>query len=326
MSVFERCALIVSFALAGGVVLLAATAPIDRATAVPVPRLSMEMPTADFGELPGFETAARAPGPTEPVTTDSLFDAFQRAGYDLQAVLNGKSHVPRILLASLPADLREVRETAVRKAAFFQAILPLVLQVNEDILADRKRIWRLRTERRLGHRLAAADRLWLAMIGELYGVARDDLDGLLRRVDIVPPSLALAQAAEESGWGTSRFVREGNAIFGQYTFSKRSGLLPLRRDPGQLHRIRAFDSLLESVRAYTLNLNTHRAYRTFRNGRADYRRRGQAIDGMALARSLTAYSERGPAYVESIRTIIRANGLETLDVVKLSLSEHDPTT
>ena len=173
-------------------------------------------------------------------------------------------------------------------------MLPIVLQVNEEIMAERKRLWALRTRLRMGRRLDAIERLWLIVRAERYGVARGDIDGLLRRLDVIAPSMALAQAAEESGWGTSRFARQGNAIFGQWVFAEPGALTPMRRDKGKAHGIRTFASLLDGARSYARNLNSHRAYGAFRALRAKLRRAGKPLDGALLAGTLVRYSKRGP--------------------------------
>ncbi len=266
-------------------------------------------------QLPGLQPVA---GMAVRLTVRKLSDAFQRMGYDLQTVLSGDGRVPRLFLAGLPSDLADVRDTTVRKAIFFQSVLPLILQINEEVLADRRRLWQLRYHLRLGERLNATDRLWLAVMAKRYGVKRGDIDALLNRVDIVPVSLALAQSAEESGWGTSRFGRDGNALFGMWTTARDGGMTPLRRDPGKTHKVKAYGSLLESVRSYVRNLNRHRAYRQFRRARARMRRAGAPLEGAVLAGELTAYAERGADYVAAIRTIIEANGLRRLDDARLS--------
>jgi Bax protein len=250
-------------------------------------------------------------------TVGTLSSPLPSLGYDLEPILAGDGRVPRIFLASFPPDLAQIREVAVRKAIFFKTVLPLILQVNEEILADRRRLWRLKSQLRMGEQLGALDRLWLSVVAERYGVERGDLNGLLERVDVIPPSLALAQSAEESGWGTSRFVREGNALFGQWVFARDGHLTPRARDSGKTHKVKAFDNLIDSVRAYAENLNSHRAYGTFRRTRAAMRRERQPLDGAVLAETLTRYSERRWAYVRSIRTIIAVNGLSTLDGARL---------
>ena len=250
-------------------------------------------------------------------TTQALSEMFNQLGYDLDLVRSGKANVPRLFLASLPGDLKDIRETRVRKTLFFKTVLPLILQVNEEILGDRRRLWRLHFQRGLGLKFGPADRLWLMVMAERYNLKNGTIDNLLKRVDIVPPSLALAQAAEESGWGTSRFVREGNAVFGQWTFSDTGNLMPARRDENKTHKIRAFPSLLESVRAYAHNLNTHPAYRQMRRIRHGLRLKGAPLEGLLMAGDLKNYSVRGEKYVETIKALIEANNLQRFDDARL---------
>lgn len=259
--------------------------------------------------------------PNDSVT--ALHDWFAELNYDLEHIRDGRAQVPPAYLASLPPDLGKVRETAKRKRLFFQAVLPLILRANQEILADRKRLWQLHADKRLGRKLAPADRLWLRVLADRYKVDADNLPALIRRVDVIPPSMALAQAAEESGWGTSRFARQGNAIFGQWTTSEGEGLVPLERDEDKDHKVRAFRKLIDSVQAYMLNLNTHRAYRELRRARATLRQSGLPIAGLSLSRFLHRYSERGDKYVDAIRAMIRGNGLERLDDARL-LKGQDP--
>ncbi|MCF3627831.1 glucosaminidase domain-containing protein [Thalassospiraceae bacterium LMO-SO8] len=253
--------------------------------------------------------------PKDSVT--ALHDWFAELNYDLDHIQDGNAHVPPAFLASLPPDLGNVPETAMRKRLFFQAVLPLILRANQEILTDRKRLWQLHADQRLGRRIAPADRLWLTAMAERYKVPADNLALLIRRIDVIPPSMALAQAAEESGWGTSRFARQGNAIFGQWTTADGPGLVPRDRDGDKDHKVRAFNKLIDSVRAYMLNLNTHRAYRELRRARAALRRSGEPLNGHTLARFLHRYSERGDDYVGAIRAMIEANGLDRLDDARL---------
>lgn len=244
---------------------------------------------------------------------------IEALSYDLDAVIEGHGEVPRITLASLPSDIARIRETSERKAVFFKTVLPLVLQVNEQIVSDRERLWDLHTQMQAGTSVEAVDRLWLAVMASRYGVRRGDVAALLSRHDVVPPSLAIAQAATESAWGTSRFVQEGNAMFGQWTFTaKDAGIVPKGRIQGKTHRIRAFDSLYDSVASYVLNLNKHRAYKEFRQVRADMRAKGKTLDGMLLASTLHRYSERGAAYVSELHAIIGGNDLALFDGARLS--------
>lgn len=246
-----------------------------------------------------------------------LTETFRQLGYDLDSVGAGKAEVPRLFLASLPGDLKEVPETHVRKSLFFQAVLPLVLQANEEILRDRRRLWNIHYQQSLGQKPGPADRLWLKVMAERYDVKKSGIEALLKRVDIIPPSLALAQAAEESGWGTSRFVRDGNAVFGQWTFSETGSLVPAKRDNGKSHKIKAFSSLLDSVRSYVHNLNTHAAYRQMRRVRQGLRLIGAPLEGLLLAENLKSYSQRGGEYVETIKVLIKTNNLHLLDDARL---------
>ncbi len=254
-------------------------------------------------------------------TAETLSKVFERIGYNLNDVGVGGIAVPRLFLASLPTDLAEMRHTEKRKTLFFRAVLPLVLQANDEIKEERQRLLDLNLRLNAGESLPAVDRLWLIVMAERYKFKRIDMAKLLKRVDVVPVSLALAQAAEESGWGTSRFSREGNAIFGEWTFASRDGLVPRKREIGKSHKVRVFKSLLGSVRAYVHNLNTHRAYRGFRILRNQMRASGTPIRGRQLSKTLTSYSERGAEYIKGLRAIISGNRLERLDNAKLSRSQ-----
>ncbi|MEK9684465.1 MAG: glucosaminidase domain-containing protein [Rhodospirillaceae bacterium] len=224
--------------------------------------------------------------------------------------------VPRLILHSLPKDIHQVSQPNLRKILFMKTALPLILDVNEKILADRARVQRLQKQLAFGQSLSGTELSWLKSKSAEYGFGavnknlnKLNFKNLLRRLDILPPSLALAQAAEESGWGTSRFAREGNALFGQRTWKGSDGLVPEKRSEGETFRVRAFKNLLESVWAYAFNLNTHRAYKNFRLVRENLRYSGEALAGSRLIETLTPYSERGDEYVQSIKDLIRINSL-----------------
>jgi len=279
------------------------SAPVDRAP----DRAAMASPPA----------AARI-GHVADARIDDLSTLFQRAGYELDRIRRGVRKVPPILVDRVPIDLASLASPGERKRLFIKLALPLVLTANQRILDDRERLMALRQRMRNGVRsLGPRDSLWIARMHARYGLDRYDLDALLERMDIVPPSLALAQAAEESGWGTSRFVREGNALFGQHTYKPGQGLVPARRDPGNTHEVRIFNRLLDSVASYMFNLNSHPAYREFRRARAIQRRSRGSLDGFALVATLTRYSERGGAYIKTIRSIIETNGLAAFDQASL---------
>ena len=247
------------------------------------------------------------------VAASAVIARFESISYDLDRVREAASPVPRLFLEALPRDLADMSPVSAKKHLFVQAVLPIVLQVNEEITSARWRLERLADRLKRADTLSPADREWLVAMADLYGPNPFDVQELLNRMDVVPPSLALAQAAEESGWGTSRFARQGNALFGQYTYNAKPGIVPAQRDADRRHRVRSHDNLLAAVRAYVHNLNSHWAYEDFRHRRAQLRRSGSQLDGHALAGELASYSERRGAYVESIRQIIRQNRLGDFD-------------
>jgi len=326
---FERGALALVGAFVSVLISVAWLNPPESGTASPRASIGKAEPLIlSGGLLPGFVTSAPiedlngfdvAAGPVGS-SAKTLHKTFGRLGYQLDKVMSDNHPVPRVFLTSLPGDLSRVPENKQRKAIFFQALLPLVLQVNEEILNDRRRLWKLRYQTALGQKPSAADRLWLRVMTERYKVKAGEIDALFSRIDVVPTSLALAQAAEESGWGTSRFAREGNAMFGQWARASSKGLVPLKRDKGKSHKVQSFETLIDSVRAYTLNLNSHRAYKGFRSTRQSIRRSGSAIGGRVLAGKLHKYSERGVDYVIALRNLIDHNGLALLDGARLDTS------
>lgn len=229
--------------------------------------------------------------------------------------------VPRIFLPAFPDHMTELPKGPERKAVFIAALLPHVLKVNELIAADRQHILDIAAKIRRGGTPSDRETNWLRAITDHYGLkAREgmpDMDKLLLRVQVIPPSLALTQAAIESGWGASRFATEGNAAFGQRTWDG-EGLIPARRRPGDSHRIRNFDHLFQSVASYMHNLNTHRAYAEMRARRAALAAAGKPVTGAALAPALVNYSERREAYVADVLAIMADNNLERADRLRLA--------
>lgn len=241
--------------------------------------------------------------------------------------------VPRVYLTEVPALWRESIApripVAAKKAIFFRLLTPLVLRSNELVAGDRQRVLGLAHARDAGHGSDEQDARWLEALAARYRVDIADparptpaeFNALLRRVDIVPVSVALAQAAKESGWGTSRFADEGNALFGQWSWGD-DAMVPeaQRADMGD-YGLASFESPLRSVLAYMHNLNTHEAYRPLRERRMDQRAAGDTPSGLHLAGGLLEYSEQGEAYVESVRSIIRVNGLDAYDGVLLGVED-----
>jgi Bax protein len=252
-------------------------------------------------------------------SASSLSQMLTAAGYHLERVRAGVADVPRLLVHGLPGDMKDLDSAEARKAVFIKTMLPLILQVNEDVAADRARVLDLRDRRAAGEPLSVGDQAWLADAYATYDVSIGNAAELLRRLDVVPVSLALAQASLESGWGTSRFAQEGNALFGQIgpQGSPAAGMLKSAAD-GTLFR--SFDSLMGAVRSYVRNLNTHPAYSEFRDARARFRAaagEGHTLNGLKLVGALKRYSERGADYLDDLRNLMRANKLQQFDNSRL---------
>nr|WP_281500733.1 glucosaminidase domain-containing protein [Kordiimonas marina] len=196
-------------------------------------------------------------------------------------------------------------------------------------MADRTRLKVLREKLEEGRPLRESEEDWLAEKSSQYRLKKrhdfqtKDIDILLYRVDVIPPSLALAQAAMESGWGTSYFAQEGNALFGEWVWGDSNGLLPRDRDEGKTHKVKKFDYLIDSVLSYMTNLNRHPSYRELRRRRAELRDLNLPVTGPALAPALVDYSERGASYVSDILSIIHYNDLDKLDSAHLSVQDTD---
>jgi Bax protein len=217
---------------------------------------------------------------------------------------------------SLP-DFRVIEDTSDRKAAFIEFLQPVVAYENARIRDQRRKLLAILDDLENGDEAAAHESAWLAKQADLYR-ARADTDlararALARKIDIVPPSLALAQAALESAWGTSRFAREGNNLFGQWCFTAGCGIVPRRRPEQATYEVQAFDTIAESVRTYLANLNSHPAYSPMRRIRAQARDAGRKPTGLELAAGLVNYAAIGEDYVHHIRSVIRRNDLDELD-------------
>ncbi|XOZ34905.1 glucosaminidase domain-containing protein [Halomonadaceae bacterium KBTZ08] len=222
-------------------------------------------------------------------------------------------------------DLSQYRVVSEKKEAFFGYLFPRVALANLRIQANRHQLAQLRKQPELNE----DQRQWLNTHATRLRVSGSTpaalIDGLERRMDIVPPSLVLAQAANESAWGTSRFATQGNNLFGQWCFTRGCGLVPGRRSKGKTHEVEVFPSPYHSIRSYLTNLNRHNAYRGLRERRRALRGKNEFPDGITLAGGLKAYSERGQAYVDEIRAMIRANDLSNYDQrLERLLAAQDP--
>ena len=241
-------------------------------------------------------------------TTLNLFNDLQ---YDLKSVRAGQKVKP-IYLTKLPKDLKNLGNTKDKRDLFIKIILPLILDENKKITEDREKLFKLLNK----NFNSVGERVWLKRRFKEYKIDDGDLAKLKMRMDIIPVSIALAQAANESGWGTSRFALEGNALFGQWTWSKK-GISPKNKDPDKTHKVLQFQVLKASVRAYKNNLNTHNAYKKFREERAKIRERGENIQALVLVKYLKNYASIGEKYVEILESIIIKNSLTDFDEADL---------
>ena len=241
-------------------------------------------------------------------TTLNLFDDL---GYDLQGIRAGQKVKP-IYLTKLPRDLNTLGDTKKKRELFIKIILPLILDENNKIIEDRKKLFKILSK----NFNTVGERVWLKRRFKEYKIEDQDLTELKMRMDIIPVSIAIAQAANESGWGTSRFALEGNALFGQWTWSKK-GISPKDSDPNSTHKILQFQILKASVKAYKNNLNTHNAYKEFRENRAKFRQEKLQFTGLDLTKYLKNYAAIGEKYVRILEDIIEKNSLIDFDKANL---------
>ena len=243
--------------------------------------------------------------------TETVLNLFKDVDYDLSQVRNKKLVKP-IYFTQFPKDLHELQSTRLKKETFIKIVLPLIVAENERILADRKKLKRLYKKKNT----TDLEKQWLRQKLLEYKVKKGNMEELLLRMDIIPTSIALAQAAKESGWGTSRFALEGNAIFGQWTWSD-NGIAPLDRESNKNHKILKFPILRASVKAYQNNLNTHKSYIKFRSKRSALRNKNKDISGLELTDTLKNYAQTGSEYIKILNQIIRQNRLTDFEPVRL---------
>ena len=245
------------------------------------------------------------------LNSQTALNLFEDLNYDLQGVRAGQKVKP-IYLTKLPKDMNTLGNTKVKRDLFIKIMLPLILDENEKIKFDRKKLFKILSK----DFNSPGERVWLKRRFKQYKIDDQDLAKLKMRMDIIPVSIAIAQAANESGWGTSRFALEGNALFGQWTYSK-NGISPKNKDPNQSHKVLQFQILKASVRAYKNNLNTHNAYQDFREARAQLRQGDTHINGLQLTEYLKNYASIGKKYVEILESIIKKNRLHDFDKANL---------
>ena len=251
------------------------------------------------------------PSDTVRLSASTIEQLFKETDYNLKDVRKTKLVKP-VRLSLLPNEMKMIESTEKRKNLFIQIILPLIIEENNRIKLNRKKLFSILNKNHNSN----AEKKWLNEKFKQYGVLNKDLSTLKVRMDEVPVSLAIAQAAKETGWGTSRFALEGNALFGQWTWSG-EGIKPADADHNATHKVMKFKILISSIRAYQRNLNTHSGYKEFRMARAELRDNRRNLDGLILATYLNKYAETGREYVKIIKQIIKQNNLTDFDEVKL---------
>ena len=246
------------------------------------------------------------------LSASTIEELFKENDYSLDKVKETKLVNVGNQLTRLPKELKNIESPRKRKKLFIQIVLPLIIEENLKIRLDRKKLFEILNKNNTTQR----DKAWLNLKFKQYGIKNKDLAKLKIRMDEIPVSLAIAQAAKETGWGSSRFAQEGNALFGQWTWSG-EGIKPLDVKKNEKHKVAKFKILKASVRAYQRNLNTHSSYKEFRIERAIQRDNEEKIDSLKLVNFLDKYAETGKEYTEVLKKIILQNNLTDFDDVEI---------
>ena len=266
-------------------------------------------------EIKKKEKIAKAILPDLNLKTETVLNLFKDVNYDLNTVRFEKRVKP-IYFTQFPKDLDEISSVKLKKETFIKIVLPLIVAENEKILDDRFKLKKIVSKKMT----TDLEKQWLRQKFLEYKVKKGNVNELKIKMDIIPASIALAQAAKESGWGTSRFALEGNAIFGQWTWNGQ-GIAPLDRDKSKNHKILKFPILRASVKAYKNNLNTHKSYTKFRAMRNELREKNKKISGLELTKTLDNYAQTGSEYTKILEQIINQNDLTDFELVKLENSK-----
>ena len=246
------------------------------------------------------------------LSATTIEELFKYNGYDLDKVKETKLVNSGNQLTRLPKELKNIESPRKRKKLFIQIVLPLIIEENLKIRFDRKKLFQILNKNNTTNR----DKAWLDLKFKQYGIKNKDFAKLKIRMDEIPVSLAIAQAAKETGWGSSRFAQEGNALFGQWTWSG-EGIKPLEVEKDKKHKVAKFKILKASVRAYQRNLNTHSSYKEFRIERAIQRDNEGKLDSLKLVNFLEKYAETGKEYTQVLKKIITQNNLIDFDEVEI---------
>lgn len=223
-------------------------------------------------------------------------------------------YLPSLDIKSDLPDFASITDIQQKKAQFFDYLRPLVEKENGKIKYKKQLLLSLQQQLKNDSYHSGINARKLTKLAKEFGLGSEDtqvnIEELKLRIDIIPASLVLAQAANESAWGTSRFATQANNLFGQWCYTRGCGLVPNSRNAGSQHEVRKYASVQASISSYMRNLNTHNAYSDLRNIRAGLRLRNQSITGEKLAHGLSSYSERGQDYVDELISMIKYNGLE----------------
>ncbi len=241
----------------------------------------------------------------------TLQQLFKDIEYNVKEI-RSKKLVKPISIELLPNEIKNIESTKQKKELFIGIVLPLIIDENNRILLDRKRLFAILNK----NNNSDSEKKWLNKKFKQYGVVNKDLTTLKIRMDTIPVSLVIAQAAKDTGWGTSRFALEGNALFGQWTWSKK-GIKPAEASKDSKHKVMEFKVLQASVRAYQRNLNTHSGYKSFRKARAIQRDNNGSLNSLELVKYLDKYAETGKEYTIILKKIIEQNSLTDFDDAKL---------
>jgi Bax protein len=217
---------------------------------------------------------------------------------------------PLLPVPTIAPDFASYTDVKQKKSAFFAFMLPTIRNANAGVMAERQFLLELELKQNKDEAFTEQENETLRQLAETYRLNEPDLAELLTRVDTVPASLVLAQAANESAWGTSRFAKSGNNYFGIWCFTAGCGKVPSARDAGKTHEVTRFHTVQDGTNYYLLTINSHPAYEALRQRRAAQRQDNLALNGEELANGLLRYSERGEAYVHEIQAMIRVNKLQ----------------
>jgi Bax protein len=256
----------------------------------------------------------------EKFLTKDLVNVFNKNNYNYETVLKHKK-VPNLYISSLPEDFSKIVSSSKKKSLFVRSILPLIVKENNRIETLNNRIKNLKNN---FSKINRSEAMWLGKMMSSYKVKSNDINDLIIKVDIIPVSIALGQAAIESGWGTSRFAMEGNALYGQWSWKTGSGIVPKERDVNDVYEIKSFLSLSNSVASYMKNLNTHQNYNNFRINRKLLREHNIPVLGSYLYQYLDKYAVDSN-YSNTLKKIIDINKFEELENVEIQFMDTDPS-